>query len=328
MNVLITGGAGFIAYHFAKYLLDKAKKIDLVDNLQRGVLDIEIQKLIQNKNVQFYERNLLDKNALSDFDTDYTHVFHFAAIIGVKHVLERPYDVLVNNQVLLHNIIEFSRKQSKIQRLVFTSTSEIYAGSLLYKHLKIPTPESAMLAVSPLDQARTSYMLSKIYGEAMCLQSKVPTTIIRPHNFYGPRMGLSHVIPEKFNEIYSAKEEEEILVQSPDHSRSFCYIDDAVEIIYRLCLSKESINQAYNVGNEEEEVKILDLVKKMIKISKKNLKTKQGETHSGSPSRRCPDMTKANKIFYKEQKPLEYGLEKTYQWYCSKVFETNGETAI
>ena len=103
---------------------------------------------------------------------------------------------------MLRNIITFGKRQENLERLIFTSTSEVYAGTLKYFSLKIPTPENTPLALTELSENRTSYMLSKIYGEALCLHSGLPVTIVRPHNFYGPRMGLSHVIPELFKESF------------------------------------------------------------------------------------------------------------------------------
>ena len=79
---------------------------------------------------------------------------------------------------------------------VFASTSEVYAGSLEHFGLPIPTPETAPLGLPDLGRPRTTYMLSKIYGEALCRHAGLPFTILRPHNLYGPRMGMAHVIPE------------------------------------------------------------------------------------------------------------------------------------
>ena len=93
-------------------------------------------------------------------------------------------------------------------------------------------------------------MLSKIYGESMCINSMLPT-IIRPHNFYGPRMGLSHVIPELMKKAVES-ENSKIDVFSINHKRTFCYIEDAVNAIQKLSESQNSIGKTYNIGDEEE----------------------------------------------------------------------------
>ena len=117
--------------------------------------------------------------------------------IGVTHVMEKPYSVLYDNIRMLGNIIDLARRQSNLLKFFYASTSEIYAGTLKHFNLSIPTPEETPLAITDLSHPRTSYMLSKIYGEAMCQQASIPFTIFRPHNIYGPRMGMAHVIPEQ-----------------------------------------------------------------------------------------------------------------------------------
>jgi nucleoside-diphosphate-sugar epimerase len=195
-KVLITGGAGFIGYHLALHLSKKGYAVDIADNFARGIQDKFLLELISCENVNLLNIDLLDRTVFDGMSTDYNIIYHLAAIIGVKFVLKAPYDVLTKNMMLLQNVIDLCRKQTQLERLVFTSTSEIYAGTLKYFTLPIPTPETTPLAVTGLSENRTSYMLSKIYGEALCLHSGLPVTIIRPHNVYGPRMGLSHVVPE------------------------------------------------------------------------------------------------------------------------------------
>ena len=128
-------------------------------------------------------------------------------------------------------MIALARQQEKFSRFLFASTSEVYAGTLESFNLTVPTPEESVLAVQNLNEPRTSYMLSKIYGEALCRQAGIPFTIFRPHNIYGPRMGMAHVIPEQLKKAWAAEEGDQLGVHSPDHRRSFCYIDDAVELL-------------------------------------------------------------------------------------------------
>src|SRR5690606_19448171 len=110
---------------------------------------------------------------------------------------------------------------------------------------------STPLAISPLEHPRTSYMLSKIYGEALVHQCGLPFTIIRPHNFYGPRMGLSHVVPELLSKIHAMADGDELVVASMDHSRTFCFIDDAIEFIVRLIDGPAGLGGTFNIGVQE-----------------------------------------------------------------------------
>tara|TARA_B100000609_G_scaffold199642_1_gene205362 strand:+ start:9456 stop:10442 length:987 start_codon:yes stop_codon:yes gene_type:complete len=316
MKVLITGGAGFIGLHLSNLLLSQGAEVTLADNLSRGIKDPDLEETLQHPSASFVELDVLDLEAVMKLPKDYDIIVHFAAIIGVQFVLKRPYDVLNLNQVLLHNMIEFGRAQQDLKRFVFASTSEIYAGTLRHGSLTIPTPESSHLVLPPLEEARTSYMLSKIYGEAMCHHSGLPFTIVRPHNVYGPRMGLSHVIPELFQKIYNANEGDDIEVFSPEHTRTFCYVEDAIQLTTHLMTKEEGLNKAFNIGNGSPEIKIIDLVNVLVDVVGKKVNIVRGETTPGSPARRCPNMEYTIKASgYTPSISLEEGAKRTFAWY-------------
>lgn len=316
MKILITGGAGFIGLHLAQKLIQKNFEVHLVDNFERGILDQELKAVQENKLVKLFALNLMDNSSYSQLDKDYDYIFHFAAIIGVTNVEKRPYDVLKNNTILLANIIDHARNQKALKRIVFTSTSEVVIGTLEANMLEIPTPETSMLALTPLDRPRTSYMLSKIYGEAMCIHSQLPYTILRPHNFYGPRMGMNHVIPELLLKAYRAQEGSTLEVFSVDHKRTFCFVSDAVEFIFRASQENSCLNQVLNLGSENPMITIGEVAETILKIVKKKLKIVPLAGHSGSPLLRCPNMKKTIRLTgYEAQISLEQGIQKTYNWY-------------
>ena len=160
-------------------------------------------------------------------------------------------------------------------------------------------------------------MMSKIYGEAMCYHSKIPFTIIRPHNIYGPRMGRAHVIPELFIKIQHSKKRI-LKVYSPNHKRTFCYIDDAINMIINLSKSKLSKNKTFNVGVDTNEIKIIDLAKLILVILKKKLKILPMQITQGSPYRRCPSMNKYRRLTNKVKfTSLRVGLKNTLEWYLN-----------
>ena len=319
-KILITGGAGFIGYNLAKKLITKYNyNVDLIDNFSRGLKDTELKEILKSKRIKLINIDLLkDIKKVNKLSKNYTYIFHLAAIVGVKNVINSPYQVLVNNLQLLKNIIDLSKKQKKLKRFVFTSTSEVYYGTLKNYGLNFPTKENTKLSILDLSNKRGSYMLSKIYGEAMCRQSNLPFTIVRPHNFYGPRMGLSHVIPELFKKIYFSKKKK-IIVYSSKHRRNFCYIEDGINLILSLIFKKESSGDTFNIGSKEKDISIERLAKIMIKISKKKLKIKKEKDYFDSPYRRLPDVSKVLKITsHKYEYNLIKGLIKTNNWY--KIF--------
>ena len=158
-------------------------------------------------------------------------------------------------------------------------------------------------------------MLSKIYGEAVTHFSDLPYTILRPHNIFGPRMGMSHVIPEILKKILSKKKF--IKVQNPKHTRAFCYIDDAVEMIVKIMNTKKTINKTYNLGDPRKEIQINTLVKKILKIIKSNKKLiLVRENSQKSPHRRVPNMQKLfSHINFKLKSSFDRSLSNTIQWY-------------
>lgn len=322
MKALITGGAGFIGYHLTKELLSQGYEVDLADDFSRGVKDADLEALCQDERVSLMTVDCIDALSVGALtSTDYDYIYHLAAIIGVEHVLERPYDVLKDNMAMLYNVIELARAQEHLKRFVFTSTSEVYDGTLKYFGLKMPAVEDTPLTVSDLAHPRTSYMLSKIYGEAVLNQSGLPVTVIRPFNFYGPRMGMAHVVDQKMEQVHNADDGDEIVVYSPEHRRTFCYITDAVSIMRRLAESPQG-EQVFNVGAEEDGLTMCEVCKLIAEAVGKKVTLVDGKTTPGSPVRRCPSMRKVAEVLGGfPATPLEDGLKATYKWYAEHVFE-------
>ena len=323
-KILITGGAGFIGLHLSKRLLERGFSVDLVDDFSRGVCDSELETLAKQPGVNIHSCDITMHKAFDDFNYGYYYIFHCAAIVGVSNVLKMPYNVLSKNLSMLVNLLDFASKQSMLKRLMFISSSEVYAGTLQNFDLPIPTPESVPIALTDIAHPRTSYMLSKIYGEALCLHSGLPCTILRPHNIYGPRMGMAHVIPELLRKAYISSDGGNIEVFSINHKRTFCYIDDAVEMMI-LCLeSPDCRGQIMNIGNQDTLVTMQVLAEIIIDVINKEVKIDPKPSTPGSPHIRCPDMNKTyDLINYKCLVGLEEGIELTYKWYLKNVFNTN-----
>jgi UDP-glucose 4-epimerase len=321
-RVLITGGGGFIGAHLARALAGAGDEVDLLDDLSRGQMDADLRELLALPNVRLLERDLLAPGAAEDLPTEYARIFHLAAIVGVANVLEAPDRVLRRNVELLGAVLDISARQSALERLVFASTSEVYAGTLELGTLPVPTPEDAPLTVPDLRLPRTSYMLSKIFGEAMVLQSDLPVTVVRPHNVYGPRMGLAHVIPELLQRAHATPDGGRLEVYSVEHRRTFCHVSDAVEMIARAARSPEGVGETLNVGKQDPEIMIGELAELVIDTVGKRLEIEPLPPHPGSPARRCPEMSHMAAVTgYVAQTSLEDGVRDTYDWYRRNAFE-------
>ena len=309
------GGAGFIGYNLASKLSkNKKNEVHIVDNFSRGKFDKDFKVLSKLQNVKLKNIDLL-KNSKNKFNKNYDYIFNLAAIIGVSNVMKFPYKVLINNVLIQSKALSIAKIQKNLKKFIFFSTSEVYAGSNNYFNTKIPSPENTPLTISSLKNNRSTYMISKIYGEAMCYHSNIPFLILRPHNIYGERMGLNHVIPEILKKIKNLKDKELLKVFTPKHTRSFCYIDDAINQIIKLTNSSFK-NEDFNIGNDKDEISIYQLVKKCLKILNKKNKILPLKNIHNSPKRRCPSMKKTFSCINRSKfTKLNDGINKMLKWY-------------
>ncbi|MCZ7393810.1 MAG: NAD-dependent epimerase/dehydratase family protein [Candidatus Methanoperedens sp.] len=323
-KILVTGGAGFIGYHLIKELIQQGKnEIHVVDNLSRGRMDSDFEAFINNSQIEFIHADLTDLQSFSRLDLDYDFIYHLAAVIGVKNVINNPDKVLHVNIVSTLNLFEWVKNNHKhLKKILFSSTSEVYAGTMKHYGVSVPTDETVNLTVEDITSPRTTYGLSKIIGESVCFsyykKYNIPITIVRYHNVYGPRMGFAHVIPELMIRAYNAKDCLEIY--SPNHSRAFCYIDDAVQATIKLAESKDSTGHIVNVGNSENEVTIDILARKIIELINPTLKIRYMDVQEGSTRRRCPNTEKLIKLTqFRPRIPINLGIQLTWNWYKNNV---------
>ena len=204
-----------------------------------------------------------------------------------------------------------------LKKFIYASSSEIYQNPDI-----LPTPEDVFAKLPNTINPRYSYASSKILGEVLTynyLRNDVKKIIFRPHNIYGPGMGFEHVIPEIVKKVniktkkLSLKEGVIKIQGSGFESRSFCYIDDAVNGII-LAANKGKNKQIYNVGNQDE-IMIKDLIYKISVLMNVNVKIQTGKLQKGSALRRAPDMRKLKLLGFKSINNLNIGLLKTINWY-------------
>lgn len=315
-KILIIGGAGFIGFSLAKRLSKKLNnKIIILDNLSRGQLDNEFLRLLKKKNVKFLKKDLTKKLNINRRDFDY--IFQFAAIVGVRNVYLKPLKVLDINVKIQSNLIEFAYKQKALKKFIFTSTSEIFLGSLEKKKIKFPTSEKETIILNNLSNPRSTYMLSKIYCEALLIHSGLNYLILRPHNIFGPRMGYDHVIPELIKKISKLNNSNDsIIIENPNHKRAFCFIEDAIDQIVSLYTNLKADFKTVNIGSPRE-IKILVLAKHILKKMNKNkIRIVKKSIKNRSPLRRVPDLNLNFKLT-KLSKRVNFNISlvKTIDWY-------------
>jgi UDP-glucose 4-epimerase/UDP-glucuronate decarboxylase len=320
---LITGGAGFVGSHLTRALLNDADtSVTLVDNFVRGRQDEELDQLGADSRVEVISGDICDPNFYDQLaGQSFDEVYHLAAIIGVQNVLERPHQVIrVNGMGTLALLDWFVASDSG--KFLFSSTSEAYAWTKSFHDLPIPTPEDVPLSLTDLSNPRASYAGSKIFGELAvhhyCEQANKKFSIVRYHNVYGPRMGFEHVIPQLFERAVGG--EDPLVVYSPSHQRAFCYVEDAVNATITAMRDPRGDNATFNIGNDEEEVEIGDLAKRILNRVRPGGSIVPKEAVNDPISRRCPDITRAREcLSFQPQISLNEGLDRTLEWYGRRL---------
>jgi UDP-glucuronate decarboxylase len=330
-RILITGGAGFIGYHLVRRLAeDEENEITLADDFSRGRLDDELRAVAAQPQVRLVTADLTDPESLRRLDGGYDDVYHLAAVIGVKNVLERPQEVVrVNALATVHLLDWFVAGGGK--KLLFSSTSEAYAWTQQFHPLRVPTPEDVPLSLTDLSDPRSSYAASKIFGELAvtqyCGASGNPFAIVRYHNVYGPRMGNEHVIPELFQRALAGQDP--LVVYSADHRRAFCYVSDAVEATTAAMRLAEVSGHTINIGNDREEVEIGELARLVLERGGLEREIAPKTAANDPIQRRCPDLSRARDLLgYEPRVSLEEGLDLTLAWYAERCRPARARRAL
>jgi len=317
-RVLLTGGAGFIGYHLAGRLADD-DRIDLtiVDDFSRGTVDEEFEVIAARPNVRVESADLTQPDSWARLGSGYDEVYHLAAVLGVKHVLARPHDVIRVNALSTLYLLDWFTSGGG-ERLLFSSTSEVYAWTEQVRPLPVPTPEDVPLSLTELANARSSYAGSKIFGELAlqqyCRRHDKRFAIVRYHNVYGPRMGNDHVIPELLERVLGG--ENPLVVYSADHTRAFCFVSDAVDATIAAMRAERALGRTLNIGNDREEIGIANLAARIIALAGVDAEIEPRAAENDPVRRRCPDISLARELLsYEPETSLNDGLAQTIAWY-------------
>lgn len=329
-KILILGGAGFIGFNLAKKLQEKEDHfVTIADNLSRGKMDDNFSEFIDsNNNVNFIEADFTKEEDFEKLGSGYDDLYMLAAVVGVNNTLKNPSEIIRVNTKLTINTLEWLSKDT-VKNVVFTSTSENYAGTIDQFGYKVPTPEDVPLCIVDIGHPRYTYAVTKILGESGFLNYakayNFKCTIVRYHNVIGPRMGFKHVIPHLAERFIKGKEDP-FLMYGFDQTRSFCFIDDAVNGTIAAAESSKSNGQIYHIGSSEE-ITIEQLIREAGKFFQFAGDYKEAPTFPGSTARRCPDISKATSdLGYIPLHSWKESLHITLTWY--KKFFESGSTAF
>ena len=318
-RVLVLGAAGFIGAHLLHAVAESGDhSITAVDNLSRGKADESFTSLLdQHANIAFVKADLTDRRSFDRLNEWYDQVYLLAGVVGVRNVERDPARVLCTNTTIILNTLEWLRRKG-CGRLMFSSTSEVYAGSVELGMAGVPTPEGVPAAFIDVQHTRYAYAISKLHGEAAVTHyarsAGFEAVILRYHNIYGPRMGFDHVVPELMERSF--RRVDPFPVYGWEQTRSFCYVSDAVDASLAVMNVPISDREIVHVGNGREEIKIGDLTNKILDLVDFHPTVKTLPAPSGGVSRRCPDVEKLYALTgFRAQVSLDEGLARTWDWY-------------
>jgi UDP-glucuronate decarboxylase len=297
-SILITGGAGFIGSHLAQKFYDENYQVIILDNLFRGSLE-NINSLIE-KGVIFIELDLVkkeDADKIVRLIAKYKPqiIAHYAAINGTQYFYDIPHLVAEVNSISTYNLLNYLKEvqlncSDYKPDFFFASTSEVYG-----EPFELPSTEEAITYLR-IDEKRDSYaaakLMSEFYVKLFCESLNLNWMIFRIFNVYGPKMigtKYGQVIPEFITRLKDGEYPLNIF-GSGNHTRSFTYIDDHVDMTYKA-VSNATKNQVYNLGNDAE-ISIVDLAKLIMECMDLNPKFNFLDERSGDHLRRKPSINK------------------------------------
>jgi UDP-glucuronate decarboxylase len=306
-TIIVTGGAGFLGSHLCDYLIKDGARVICVDNLFTGNKK-NIEHLRDNKNFKFINHNIIEPLTLEEGAID--QIYNLACPASPIHYQFNPVETVKANTIGVINMLEVAKKHKA--RILQTSTSEIYGDPL--EHPQKETYRGNVNTIGP----RACYDEGKRVAETLFFDYKrqhdTEIRIVRIFNTYGPRMSKDdgRVVS---NFICQALNGEDITIYGKgDQTRSFCYVSDQVDGLYKL-MNCADFTGPVNVGNPHE-ITILELAEKIIKQTGSKSKLVYKKLPKDDPQRRKPDIALAKKELGWEPKiDVDDGLKETVEYF-------------
>jgi UDP-glucose 4-epimerase len=320
VRALITGGAGFIGSHLSDALLERGDDVLVLDNLSTGSID-NIAHLKACRGFEYFIDTVANEPLLAELIDRSDVVFHFAAAVGVKLIVEQPVHTIETNVHGTEVVLKHANKKKKL--VVVASTSEVYG-----KSNDVPFREDSDLVMGPTPKHRWAYACSKAIDEFLALaywkERKLPVIIVRFFNTVGPRQTGQYgmVIP---NFVRQALAGEPITVFGDGtQSRSFTHVSDVVGALLQLVSEPKAIGQVINIGNTEE-VTISALAERVRELSGSRSPIRfipydqAYESGFEDMPRRVPDLSKVQDLIgYAPRHGLNDILEQVIDYFRKK----------
>jgi len=323
MKVLITGGAGFIGSHLADRLVEMGEEVFAIDDLSTGTLK-NIQQLQEHPRFHLVVDTILHEAVMNELVFKCDEVYHMAAVVGVKQIMNRPVETLETNVKGTETVLRLANRHKR--KVLIASTSEVY-GKLMNGDSTCGLSEATDRLMGATSKRRWAYACSKTLDEFLALayfdEKKLPVIIARLFNTVGPRQTGQYgmVVP---NFVQKALIGKPIIVHGDgSQSRSFTHVSDVVEALIRLMAETQAVGQVINVGGCEE-VTIADLallVKEMTGSQSKIDYIPYEKVYGPGfedMQRRCPDISKLRELIGFEPKVDLCGIIQSVIEYYKK----------
>ncbi len=295
MRVLITGGAGFIGSHLSDACLERGDEVFIIDDLSTGSFE-NIRHLKDHPRFHYTIESVHNQPVAAELVDQCDVIFHLAAAVGVKLIVESPVRTIETNVRGTESILSLANKKKK--RVLIASTSEVYGLST-----QVPFREDGNLVMGATTKGRWSYACSKAIDEFLALaywrEKKLPTVVVRLFNTVGPGQAGQYgmVIPTFVKQALANRP---ITVYGDgNQSRCFCYVADVVGALMKLMDDERAVGQVFNVGSNQE-ISIIDLAKKVKELTNSESEIvlvpydEAYEEGFEDMPRRVPDTSKSN----------------------------------
>jgi UDP-glucose 4-epimerase len=320
MRCLITGGAGFVGGHLAEALLKRGDTVYVIDDLSTGSIE-NIEALKEDRRFHYVIDSVMNERVLAELIDRVDVVFHLAAAVGVRLIVESPVNTIETNVHGTELVLKLANKKKK--KVLLASTSEVYG-----KSNAVPFHEESDLVMGATHKGRWSYACSKALDEFLALayhkEKRLPVVIVRLFNTVGPRQTGRYgmVIP---NFVKQALLGHPITVYGDgSQSRCFTYVGDVVNALIALVEHEGAVGQVFNVGNDAREISILELAQKVKERTKSASEIKivpydqAYEAGFEDMPRRVPDLTKIRALVgYEPKVDLDEILDHVIAYFTS-----------
>ncbi|HEX8887749.1 MAG TPA: GDP-mannose 4,6-dehydratase [Pyrinomonadaceae bacterium] len=297
MRVLITGGAGFIGSHLSDAYLDRGDEVFVIDDLSTGSIE-NINHLKKHPRFRYTIDSITNQPVLAELVDQCDVIFHLAAAIGVKLIVESPVRTIETNVHGTEVVLSLANKKKK--KVLIASTSEVYGLSA-----EVPFREDGALVMGATTKGRWSYACSKAIDEFLALaywrEKKLPTIVVRLFNTVGPRQTGQYgmVIPTLVKQSLAGRQM--TVYGDGKQSRCFGYVGDVVGALVKLMDHPDAVGQVFNIGSNEE-VTILELAERIKKLTSSESEItfvpydEAYEEGFEDMPRRVPDISKVNQL--------------------------------